>query len=493
MRILMVYPQFPDTFWSFKHALPFIRKKASFPPLGLLTVAALLPEDWEKRLVDMNTTQLTTRDLQWADYVFVSAMIAQRESVRTVLQRCKQAGTKVVAGGPLFMSEHEDFSEVDHFVLNEAELTLPPFISDLERGKPRRIYATSEFADLALSPMPMWDLADMGQYASMCIQYSRGCPFNCEFCNVTAMLGHRFRTKSADQIVAELDALYSRGWHGGVFFVDDNFIGSRRKLKEELLPALIAWRRDKRTIGFQTEASIDLVDDPELLGLMVKAGFDKVFVGIETPNDESLAECKKSQNRGRDLMESVKIMQRAGLEVQGGFIVGFDHDTPSIFRRQIEFIQQSGIVTAMVGLLQAPKGTRLYERLKREGRLTSETSGNNTDDTMNFRPKMDPKVLHEGYRRILLQLYSPRAYYERIRTFLREYKSSHVIRPHVSWHYIAAFLRSMLILGVRGKERLEYWKLFFWTLFRKPHLFPLAITLAIYGFHFRRVSERYAL
>jgi len=493
MRILMIYPEFPDTFWSFKHALPFIRKKSSFPPLGLLTVAAMLPGDWEKRLVDMNTAQLTTSDLRWADYVFISAMIAQRDSVGIVLKRCKEAGARVVAGGPLFLTEHDDFPEVDHFVLNEAEITLAPFIRDLEQGQARRVYSTNEFADMADSPMPMWELVDMRHYSGMCIQYSRGCPFNCDFCNITAMLGHRFRTKSAEQVVAELEALYTLGWRGGVFFVDDNFIGNRRKLKEEVLPALIEWRRDKEGMGFQTEASIDLADDLDLLEMMVKAGFDKVFVGIETPDEASLAECRKVQNRGRDLIESVRVLQHAGLEVQGGFIVGFDHDTPSIFRQQIEFIQRSGIVTAMVGLLQAPKGTRLYNRLKKEGRLLSETSGNNTDDTLNFRPKMDPKMLHEGYRHILLSVYAPRAYYERVRTFLREYKSSHVVRPHVSWEHIAAFFRSIVVLGIRGKERLEYWKLFFWTLLRKPSLFPLAITLAIYGFHFRRICERYVL
>jgi len=489
----MVYPEFPDTFWSFKHALPFIRKKASFPPLGLLTVAALLPDDWEKRLVDMNTTQLTQDDLQWADYVFLSAMVAQQESARRVLKRCQQAKVKIVAGGPLFLAEHDDFPEVDYFVLNEAEITLAPFISDLKRGQAKRIYATKEFADMTLSPIPRWDLMDMRQYSSMCIQYSRGCPFNCEFCNVTAMLGHRFRTKSTEQIIAELDALYRQGWRHGVFFVDDNFVGNRRKLKDGLLPALIAWRRDKQGMGFQTEASIDLADDPELLGMMVEAGFDKVFVGIETPADESLAECNKVQNRGRDLTESVKVMQRAGLEVQGGFIVGFDHYTPSIFQKQIDFIQNSGIVTAMVGLLQAPKGTRLYERMEKEDRLLSEFSGNNTDDTMNFRPKMDPKVLHKGYRRILLHIYSPRAYYERVRTLLREYERSHTVRTHISWEYIAAFFRSIVVLGIRGKERFEYWKLFFWTLLRKPRLFPLAITFSIYGYHFRRVSEHYVL
>jgi len=407
MRVLLVYPDFPDTFWSFKHALRFIRKRASFPPLGLLTVAALLPQSWEKRLVDMNVKPLQQRDLKWADYVFVSAMVVQRESTRRVIARCRKAGVKIVAGGPLFLSEHQDFPEVDHFVLGEGEVTLPLFLKDLECGQPKHVYEADGFADMASSPTPVWDLIDFRNYASMCIQYSRGCPFDCDFCNITAMLGHRPRTKTPEQIIAELDGLYDLGWRGGVFFVDDNFIGNKRELKNAILPALIRWREGKKGMGFQTEASINMVDDPELIDLMVKAGFNKVFVGIETPDEQGLAECNKVQNKGRDMISAVKTLQQAGIEVQGGFIVGFDSDTPSIFRQQIEFIQRSGIVTAMVGLLQAPYGTRLYERLKKEGRLLGHQSGNNTDDTMNFKPLMDTKILHEGYRLILKTIYSP--------------------------------------------------------------------------------------
>lgn len=491
MRVLLVYPEYPETFWGFQHALPFIHKKASFPPLGLLTVAALLPEDWEKRLVDMNTRQLTRADLRWADYVFISAMVTQRDSVHEVLARCVAAGVKVVAGGPLFLSERDAFPEVDHFVLNEAELTLPSFLRDLERGEAKRVYETTEFADLSLVPTPLWELADLRSYSSMCVQYSRGCPYDCEFCDITAMLGHRPRTKSAGQILVELDALHKLGWRSGVFFVDDNFIGNKRKLKSEILPALIEWRQGKVGMGFQTEASVNLADDPELMDLMVKAGFDTVFVGIETPDEKGLSECNKFQNRDRDLVETVKTLQRAGLEVQAGFIVGFDSDTPSIFHRQIEFIQQSGIVTAMVGLLQAPYGTRLYQRLKNEGRLLANFSGNNTDNTINFIPKMDLHILQRGYRQIVTTIYSPKVYYQRIRTFLREYKPSMVVRPDLNWRYLSAFLRSIVVLGLRGKERFEYWKLILWALLRRPRSFPRAIGLAIQGFHLRRVTERY--
>ncbi|NPV07616.1 MAG: DUF4070 domain-containing protein [Anaerolineae bacterium] len=490
MNVLLVYPLFPDTFWSFKHALEFIRKKAGAPPLGLLTVAALLPEAWGKRLVDMNVRDLTAEDLEWADMVFVSAMVVQRDSARQVIDRCRQAGVKVVAGGPLFTIEPQEFSDVDHLVLNEGEITLPQFLADLERGEPKRIYTTDQHADMTQVPVPLWHLADLRSYETVSIQFSRGCPFNCDFCNVTVLLGHRPRTKTAAQIIAELDALYALGWRKGVFFVDDNFIGNRRVLKNEVLPALIEWRRGKTGMPFNTEASIDLSDDPELMQLMVAAGFNTVFVGIETPNEDSLAECNKFQNKGRDLVAAVKRMHRTGLQVQGGFIVGFDSDTPSIFQQQIEFIQRSGIVTAMVGLLQAPPGTKLYERMKREGRLISRLSGDNVDGSTNIIPRMDLEVLRKGYRDILNHIYSPHHYYERVKTFLEDYDPPR-LNIRIDAGYVAAFLRSICRLGIKGQERAQYWRLFFWTLFRKPRLFPLAITMAIYGFHFRRVAENH--
>jgi radical SAM superfamily enzyme YgiQ (UPF0313 family) len=492
VNALLIYPEFPDTFWSFKHALRFIRKKASSPPLGLLTVASMLPPDWAKRLVDLNVAKLTREDLAWADYAFVSGMTVQRDSAHQIIARCKEAGVRVVAGGPLFTTEYEQFEAVDHFVLNEAELTLPPFLEDLQKGKAKRVYTSSEFADIQKTPPPLWELADLASYATMEVQYSRGCPYNCEFCNVTALFGHRPRTKSASQVIADLNGLYDLGWRGGVFFVDDNLIGNRRRLKAELLPALIEWRRDKEGMMFSTEASINLVDDEELMEMMVRAGFGTVFVGIETPEEESLAECSKKQNMNRDLVEDVRRIQRAGLEVQGGFIVGFDNDTASTFPRMMDFIQKSGIVTAMVGLLQAPHGTRLYERLKQAGRLLEKMSGDNVDGTTNIIPVMDPDLLRNGYKRLVQRLYSPEAYYQRVKTFLREYKPPKIRTPmnlgYLS-EYVLAFFRSIYRLGVAGKERVQYWKLFVWTLFRRPRSFPLAIRFAIYGYHFRKISQ----
>ena len=491
MRVLLLYPEFPDTFWSFKHALRFIRKRASFPPLGLLTIAAMLPDDWDLKLVDMNVETLRRRDLKWADVVFLSAMAAQRESTHRVLEQVKAAGCTIVAGGPLFDGETEQYPLVDHFVLGEGEVALPPFLADWQVGRARPIYQAREFADLSQTPVPRWELAKLKRYSSMCIQFSRGCPFDCEFCNITSMLGHKPRLKSAEQVIAELDSLYEVGWRDGVFFVDDNFIGNKRALKTEVLPALIEWRQGRRGFGFHTEASINLADDPVLMRMMADAGFEKVFVGIETPDEESLTECHKMQNKGRDLVESVKVLQRAGLQVQGGFIVGFDSDKPSIFQRQIEFIQQSGIVTAMVGLLQAPYGTRLYKRMEEEGRLKGDFSGNNTDDTMNFQPKMDPDELHAGYRRILHTIYSPKEYYRRVRTFLEEYHKSRAVRPTLDLNYAWALVRSIWLQGIVGKGRKEYWRLLLWTVFRRPKYFADAVTFAVYGYHFQRICDRY--
>ena len=488
MKVLLLYPSFPDTFWSFRHSLKFIRKKAAFPPLGLLTVGAMLPQEWPKRLVDLNVTRLTDEDLAWADCAFIGAMMVQRKSAHETIARCKEAGLKVVAGGPLFTSEYEMFDEVDHFVLNEAELTLPAFLQDLNRGCLRRIYTTTEFADIQQTPIPMWELIDLNRYATMSIQFSRGCPFNCDFCNVTALFGHRPRIKTSKQIIAELDRLHQLGWGGQVFFVDDNFIGNKKYLMTELLPSLIEWHKGKRGFLFNTEASINLADNEDLMKLMVEAGFDTVFVGIETPDEESLAECNKRQNKGRNLIESVKSIQRTGLQVQGGFIVGFDSDGPSIFQRQIDFIQNSGIVTAMVGLLQAPPGTKLYERLKKEGRLSGLLSGDNVDGTTNIIPKMDMRQLLKGYEKILQSIYRPRPYYKRIKTFLREYKAPK-ISIKLDFQRFLAFFRTSIRIGIFGRERLQYWNLLVWTLCRCPKLLPVAITLAIHGHHFRKVCK----
>ena len=492
-KILLVYPEYPDTFWSFKHALKFVSKKAAFPPLGLLTVAAMLPREWELKLVDLNTRGLNDKDIKWADMVFISAMVVQKDSAKSVIKRCNKLGATVVAGGPLFTTQYEDFPCVDHFVLDEAEITLPPFLADLEHGCLQRIYSSKVRPDIHTTPIPRWNLIDKKKYSSMAVQYSRGCPFDCEFCDIVVLNGHMPRTKSREQMLRELDAIYASGWRDSVFIVDDNFIGNKRKLKSEILPAIINWTEKRQfPFSFFTQTSINLADDRELTALMVKANFNMVFIGIESPNKDSLTECGKSQNSSRDLISSVKILQKSGLEVQGGFIVGFDSDPQTIFQDVINFVQKSGVVTAMVGLLHAPNGTRLYQRLQDEKRLTGSFSGNNTGLSINFIPKMNLEHLMEGYRRIVDTIYAPNQYYARVKTFLREYRPKRQKLSALKSQNLRAFFRSLWVLGVREKERWHFWDLVIWTMFKRPRSFSLSISMAIYGFHFRKIAELHA-
>jgi radical SAM superfamily enzyme YgiQ (UPF0313 family) len=488
MRILLVYPQTPDTFWSFKHVLRFISKRAAFPPLGLLTVAAMLPRDWDVRLVDTNVKRLKNKDLLWADYVMISAMIVHRGSVREIVERCRKLSKTIIAGGPLFTTGHASFPHIPHFVLGEAEDIMPRLVEDLKAGTLRRYYQSPARPDITRTPVPRWDLVDLRHYATMAVQFSRGCPFDCEFCDIVVMNGRVPRTKTPAQLVEELETLRRRGWKDMVFIVDDNFIGNKT-LTKALLREMIPWRgRVRADMGFLTEASVNLADDTELCELMVQAGFKKVFLGIETPSVESLEECRKLQNRRRDLVATVKILQRFGFEVMGGFIIGFDHDPRDIFKRQFEFIQRTGVVTAMVGLLTALPETRLHQRLKREGRLEGETTGNNTDAVLNFKPKLNREFLVSGYRNLMKRLYEPRTYYQRIQIFLKDHRPS---GPHLrlSWSDCQAFLKSFWLLGIWYRGRVPYWRFFWSTLLRRPRQFRHAIELAIIGHHFRRVAN----
>ncbi len=487
MNVLMVYPQFPDTFWSFKHAIKFLDKKASTPPLGLLTIAAMLPKEWEIKLIDMNVADLEDSDILWADLVMISAMTVQRSSVNEVLNLCHRLNRKVAAGGPLFTTESENFPLVDYFILNEGEKTLPPFIHDLEAGTPAQYYRCTEYPDIQETPTPRYELLDMSAYDSMSIQYSRGCPFHCDFCNITSLFGHRPRVKSVKQILAELDRLYELGWSREVFFVDDNLIGNKKHIKEEVLPALIQWRKGKAGFNFVTEVSINLSDDKELMQLMADAGFISIFVGIETPSEEGLEECHKSQNTRRNLLDSVHTLQSYGMQVMAGFIVGFDSDKEDIFQRQFDFIQDSGIVTAMVGMLQAPLGTQLYDRLYKEGRIQLGFTGDNGDGETNIVPIMDIHTLKSGYVNLVRSLFSPKVAYQRIRTMLYHFKPQ-VRTVTISGPEIKALFRSFLWTGILSDARWEFWKLLVWTLFRFPAKLPLAITMTVYAYHFRKMS-----
>jgi len=489
-RALLVYPEYPETFWSFKYALKFIHRKAAFPPLGLVTVASMLPSDWELKLVDLNIEILADDQLKWADYVLISAMNVQRKSTLDVIRKCREHEKKIIAGGPLFTADYNEFNEVDYLVLNEAELTLPLFLADLELGIPKHIYSSEEFADLTITPVPRWSLVQMKKYATMNLQYSRGCPYDCEFCDITLLFGHKVRTKSRDQVIGELEALHRAGWRNEIFFVDDNFIGNKAKLKNEILPSVIWWQEHhKSPYTFNTQVSIDLADDPDLMHKMTVAGFDKVFVGIESPHAGSLNECNKFKNENRDLLSSVLTLQRAGLEVAGGFIVGFDNDPMSIFDSQEGFIQRSGIVTAMVGLLNALPDTKLYQRLHLENRILKRSTGDNMDFTMNFIPKMRSEDLIRGYQRLLATIYSHPKYYARVKTFLKEYRQVRRKRRPLSLWYMIAFVKSIFFIGLLSNSRFQYWKLMIWTLFNRPGLFRNSITFTIFGFHFRKILK----
>lgn len=488
MNILLVYPHYPDSFYSYRYALPFISKKAAVPPLGLITVSAMLPKEWNKKLVDMNVSALRAGDIIWADYVFISAMYIQKESVDKIIEECLKYKVKMVAGGPLFTQEFANYPQIDHFILNEAEITLPLFMKDLSEGQPKRIYSTPEFADITHTPVPDYYLLSGKDYAYMNIQVSRGCPFSCDFCEITSLLGHKVRMKDTHQIIREMESLYNLNWRGPVFIVDDNFIGNKKEIKHNLLPAMRNWMQmHKYPFTFNTQSSINLADDQELMSLMIESGFDAAFIGIETPEEKSLQECNKVQNKNRNLVESVKKIQKAGIQVSAGFIVGFDCDTPAVFQRQIDLIQQSGIVSAMVGLLNAPKNTRLYKRLESENRITTQASGSNTDFSMNFIPKMNYSDLVKGYKKIIHDIYTAKPYYKRIRQLLLNYKPSPHKPSPVNFVALNAVIKSILVIGIINKGRRYYWRLLLWTVFRRPALLAEAITYSIYGYHFRKV------
>lgn len=488
-NVLLVYPPIPSTYWSYKHVLPLIGKRAVMPPLGLLTVAAMLPAGYLCRLVDMNVASLRPEDVDWADLVFVSAMIVQKRAFEEVVQLCRERGRTVVAGGPYPISSHEKISGVDHFVLDEAECTLPAFLRDYEAGRAQAVYRSAEKPDIAVTPAPRFDLVDVSLYETMPVQFSRGCPFECEFCDIIEMFGRKPRTKDPEQFLAEVQAVYDTGFRGSLFVVDDNFVSNKHRARE-MLRHLVEWQRAHDfPFSVSTEASITLAQDEEMLELMVQANFVMVFVGLETPDEDALALNGKRQNLREDVLVSVRRIQSYGIEVTGGFIVGFDGESDDIFDRQRRFVQEAAIATAMVGMLMALPNTRLYRRLRAEGRLVEECEGNNNHVVrLNYVPQMSPERLMAGYKELLSRIYSPRDYFGRCRTLLRRVPRRPRVRTAIRRGDLRAFFRSLLLQGF-SRYGLRYLGFLVWTAVSRPARFPMAVTLAVRGHHYFRITR----
>ena len=483
MRVLLVNPEFPESYWSGRFSLPFAGRASLLPPLGLITVAALLPLDWTCRLVDLNIERLDDEDLRWAEVVMLTGMLVQRPSLHAVLDRCRRAGVRTVVGGPYATALPADLSAADHVVVGEAEDLVPELARDLATGRAAPIYREREKPDVALSPLPRYDLLKVRRYHQMCLQYSRGCPFNCEFCDIIVMYGRKTRTKTAAQVIAELEAIRRTGFAGDVFFVDDNFIGNRKAVKA-VLPHIAEWRRRAGPpLEFYTEASIDLADDEDLVDLMTGAGFTAVFIGIETPSQETLREARKTQNLRRDLVAQVHGLQDRGLDVWAGFILGFDSDHEGSFDAMVRFIESAAIPYAMVGLLGALPNTPLYRRLEKDNRLRPEVTGDQFGLT-NVINLMPAERVLAGYRGVLERLYDPGAYFERCRENLARWRPvPGSLRRRVP-HDLACAWRAIRGQGIAADYRAAYWRFLLWVARHHPGKIGRAIAQAAAGHHY---------
>jgi len=499
IKVLMVWPRFPASYWSLGEATQIVPERSLVPPLGLITVAALCPKRWEIRLVDLAFQELSDGDLLWADLVMVSAMQVQRDDAYRTLERAAKLGRRTMVGGPYASSEPEALLPlVDHVVVGEPDEVFPEIAADLERGSARRLYRVMEKPDVTRTPVPRFDLLALKKYTLMAVQFSRGCPFTCEFCDIITLYGRRPRTKSPAQLIEELDALLHLGWRKEIFIVDDNFIGNH-KAAIELARALQEWQsQNQYPFRFGTEASIDLASRPELLDAMVKANFWRVFIGIETPSAAALKETKKFQNLRRDPLDSIHFIQQHGLWVTGGFIVGFDNDGADIFDRQIEFIERAAIPWAMTGVLQAPHTTPLYERMRTEGRLLENRLESSNFSPPNFRTVLPLPELLEGLKRMLLTLYDPRRFYKRVLDSLERWHAYPEQKPPVlSLPYrFKVIFKSVWRQGVLSEYRRAYWHflgrlILRWGLDLRKR--QLGFELALSGHHFinyaRQVAE----
>jgi radical SAM superfamily enzyme YgiQ (UPF0313 family) len=497
VKILLVYPEIPSTYWSMRHAISLIGKKGLMPPLGLLTIAGFIPlEEFDVDIVDMNVRRLGDRDLAGVDLVMISAMLVQKASFFEVVRRCGRAGIPVAAGGPYPTACPEEMDGVDYLVLDEGEVTLPRFLADWRAGSAAHVYSDESKPPLDSAPMPRFDLIDTSLYANMPLQFSRGCPFNCEFCDIVSLFGRVPRTKSPERFIAELEEILKTGFRGTVFVVDDNFIGNKIRVKE-LLRALGPWQAARGyPFKLSTEASLDLGRDEELLDLMVAANFTMAFLGLETPNAGSLECAGKRQNLLLEPAQAVEAIQRKGIEVSGGFIIGFDADPPGICEDQIRFVKELAVPVAMVGLLTALPRTALRDRLEREGRLLAQSSGDNTHSaSFNFRTKLPEAGLLEGYFHVISEIYRPRAYFDRCLELLRRLpewrrKPRPGARGAVTPRNLLYLVRSLVAQGF-SRYGAEYFRYLFKALRISPGLVETFVTFAVQGRHFFIITRRF--
>ncbi|MGL5804425.1 MAG: B12-binding domain-containing radical SAM protein [Xenococcaceae cyanobacterium] len=459
MRILLIYPLFPQSFWSFEKALALAGKKSLIPPLGLITVAAILPQEWEFKLVDRNIREITESEWDWAELVIISGMIVQKEDLLVQIQEAKKRDKRVAVGGPYPTALPHEIVGADYLILNEGEITLPMFVEAIERGELQGKFTTTEFADVSTTPIPRYDLLNLNVYDNMSVQFSRGCPFQCEFCDIIVLYGRKPRTKNPAQLLRELDYIYELGWRGNVFMVDDNFIGNKRNVKL-LLAELKVWMQEKSyPFGFSTEASVDLAKDPELMELMLDCNFRKVFVGLETPDADSLTLTKKFQNTREPLSESIEIMTEKGLQVMAGFIIGFDNEKAGAGDRIVEFVEQISIPLAMFSMLQALPDTALWHRLQKEGRLRDSGGNINQTTILNFVPTRPIEEIAREYVDSFWHLYDPEVYLDRaFRYFMRIGISRHTQLKQPGWRNIRALVLLLWQQGIVRKTRIQFWR-----------------------------------
>jgi radical SAM superfamily enzyme YgiQ (UPF0313 family) len=492
MQVLLIYPLFPKSFWSFEKTLNLVDRKVLLPPLGLITVAGILPQAWELKLVDRNIRQVTESEWKWAELVIISGMIVQKDDLLSQIKEAKRRGKPVAVGGPYATSlpNEVETAGADYLVLDEGEITIPMFVEAVKHNEIKGTFRTLEKADVTQTPIPRYDLLEFDAYDNMSVQFSRGCPFQCEFCDIIVLYGRKPRTKTPKQLLGELEYLYNLGWRGGVFMVDDNFIGNKRNVKL-LLRELKEWMKAKDyPFSFDTEASIDLAQDEELMELMVDCSFKKVFLGIETPDESSLALTQKFQNTRDPLSESVDKITRAGLQVMAGFIIGFDGEKPGAGDRIVRFVEQTAIPMAMFSMLQALPHTALWHRLEKEGRLLNQGANINQTTLMNFVPTRPMEEIAQEYINGFWQLYDPERYLDRVyRYFMKLGVPKHSNKRRLNSKAVSAILTLFWRQGVLRQTRWKFWRNLGHIMQHDIRLIPFYLTSCAYLEHFAEYRE----